>query len=472
MVPKLHAKGRSFRGAAAYLLHDKDRARSSERVVWTETRNLVTDDPHQAWRVMAATAMDRDRLKQQAGVKNTGRKSDDSVLHMTLSWHPDEKPSLSRDEMMRAALGAIRALRGEDRQALFVCHNDEPQPHVHVLLNRVSPHDGRMLPSSKEKLALSRWAESYERERGKILCEERAVNNAARRRGEFTRGQPDRPRHIYELEAANSNRPGATHLRHSLRKRDAAVAKRERDAAEKLRRAREDLVRRHRERVQDVRRRSRTEALQQVRAVREAFKPEWRQLFRSHEVRQAAFSLREGHFLGRAANSLRSIDFGAVLRSGDRRRALSEAFRVLSSGGARVEAFRREQERRDRELAGRQKAEEQRALADVRRKRAEELATNRQRFVAERDQLRLAARMERATARAGWKTRAEERAKAWGAGEATGGRGSSQPECDRVSDQARRALEAARDVAAQRRRDQAALGKPPAHTPQTDRDRE
>ena len=81
MVPKLHSKGSSFKGAAQYLLHDKDRAQTSERVAWTETRNLAVDDPDLAWRIMAATAMDQARLKAEARVRNSGRKSDKHVLH-------------------------------------------------------------------------------------------------------------------------------------------------------------------------------------------------------------------------------------------------------------------------------------------------------------------------------------------------------------------------------------------------------
>ena len=70
MLPKLHSKGKSFKGAALYLLHDKDRAATSERVAWTETRNLLTDDPHRAWRVMAATAMKQDILKVSCVTQN------------------------------------------------------------------------------------------------------------------------------------------------------------------------------------------------------------------------------------------------------------------------------------------------------------------------------------------------------------------------------------------------------------------
>jgi len=113
MVPKLHPKGSSFKGAAAYLLHDKGRASSAERLAWVETRNLATNEPEVAWRVMAATAMDQARLKEAAGIKKTGRKSKKSVLHFSLSWHEEEGELLSREEMLRAASGAIAALGGE-----------------------------------------------------------------------------------------------------------------------------------------------------------------------------------------------------------------------------------------------------------------------------------------------------------------------------------------------------------------------
>ena len=246
MIPKLHAKGASFKGCALYLLHDKE-ASTNERVEWTETRNLATNNPEAAWRVMAATALDQSRLKEEAGIKNTGRRSKQSVLHLTLSWHPDETKNVSREEMMRAANGALRALGAQDHQAMIVSHNDEPQKHVHVLLNRVSPADGRMLSSSKEKLALSKWAEKYERERGSILCEERALNNAARARGQFVRAKKEKPRHIYELEAANSNVPGALKVREAQQKQDLKL--RRDSLAQKLRRKKEweSLLQSHRE---------------------------------------------------------------------------------------------------------------------------------------------------------------------------------------------------------------------------------
>ena len=60
MIPKINGLGRSFAGVAAYCLHDApepdDRSpESSERVAWTDTRNLPTIRAERAARLMAAT---------------------------------------------------------------------------------------------------------------------------------------------------------------------------------------------------------------------------------------------------------------------------------------------------------------------------------------------------------------------------------------------------------------------------------
>ena len=106
---------------------------------------------------MAATAMDQHRLKQEAGIPATGRKSAQSVLHLSLSWHPEEREQISDAEMRRAADGALKALGASDRQALIIRHTDEEQPHIHILVNRVSPQrraDALLEQGEAESLAL------------------------------------------------------------------------------------------------------------------------------------------------------------------------------------------------------------------------------------------------------------------------------------------------------------------------------
>ena len=46
-----------------------------------------------------------------------------------------------------------------DRQAVMIAHRDTAQPHVHVVVNRVSVEDGRAAKLGNSYLKLSRWAE-------------------------------------------------------------------------------------------------------------------------------------------------------------------------------------------------------------------------------------------------------------------------------------------------------------------------
>ena len=154
---------------------------SAERVEWTETRNLATSEGERAARIMAATAEASPELKRLAGGAATGRKLEKPVCHYSLNWAKDEKPD--RQEMKRAAAESLKALGMERHQALIVSHRDG-QPHVHVIANRVDPESGKAAGLSRSQLRLSKWAERYEREQGKIRCPARERNNKRREAGE------------------------------------------------------------------------------------------------------------------------------------------------------------------------------------------------------------------------------------------------------------------------------------------------
>ena len=85
--------------------------------------------------------------------------------------------------MLRAAERSLKALGLERHQALIVSHRDG-QPHVHVIANRVDPESGKAAGLSRSQLRLSKWAERYEREQGKIRCPARERNNKRRESGE------------------------------------------------------------------------------------------------------------------------------------------------------------------------------------------------------------------------------------------------------------------------------------------------
>jgi hypothetical protein len=225
MVPAITAGGRSFKDAFLYYAHDKRRDGeavrfTTDRVAWVETVNLPTGDPERAWRIMAHTALAQAELKAAAGTKATGRKLKKPVYAYSIAWRPGERPA--KAEMMEAARSSLKAQGIEEHQAIILCHSDEPQPHVHIIVNRVHPATGKAATLSNSKLKLSQWAEAYERGRGKILCPQRVTNNARRSRGEFVR-HPRMPRPVFEFNRATAND-------HLLRETFATTGQRQQDA--------------------------------------------------------------------------------------------------------------------------------------------------------------------------------------------------------------------------------------------------
>lgn len=204
MVPRIHAGGKSFSGVVAYLTHDagtpdERRPKTAERVGLVELENLPECRPATAARIMAGTAREADTLKRLADVSTRGRKLDKPVYHFSLSWSPQERPDQA--EMLTAARGSLEALGMGNRQALVVEHTDRAHRHVHVVVNRVSPEDGRAASCSNDARTLSRWAQTWEREQGRIRC-------PGRRPADLERSADKQPAQQRDQPAAQKRSPG------------------------------------------------------------------------------------------------------------------------------------------------------------------------------------------------------------------------------------------------------------------------
>ena len=272
MIATVHKGGASFKGVVDYCLSE-GRAQEDERdergdgkagrVEWSETRNVAAEDPRQAARVMAATASRSEDLKQLAGVKAGGRALEKPVCHYSLSWAADEKPSLQ--EMGRAVTESLEKMGLADRQAVMIAHRDTAQPHVHVVVNRVSVEDGRAAKLGNSYLKLSRWAEGYEREQGRIRCPQRVENNAGRDRGEWVRCASMKPGRYRRGPGRESE----------IRRRHVPAARNARDEAAALGRR------------------------QFVRNLEQGQRQQWGQLYRRHEQERGKLSQDWGSLQGR-----------------------------------------------------------------------------------------------------------------------------------------------------------------------------
>ncbi len=186
MIPTITKKGTSFKGAAAYYLHDKN-ALTNERIDFTQTQNLATDNPEMAWKLMAYTAMHQSEIKKASGGVAKGRKLTQPVYAYSLAWHPSQEPK--KEHMIESGLKTLKILGLDEHESIIVAHNDADHKHLHLIVNRVHPETGVAAKLSNDRLNLSKWAEKYERDHGKILCGERVKNNERRRNGEYVKNR-------------------------------------------------------------------------------------------------------------------------------------------------------------------------------------------------------------------------------------------------------------------------------------------
>lgn len=135
MIGKIPKAGRGFKGLVSYLLHDKTNGRTDQRqnakhnrVPWTKTHNLITDNPAKAVSIMRATA-------------NRSRRCKSPVYHFVISWTREENPSPA---LMRSIADTASHDMGlSEHQRIVIAHDDTAHKHLHVVVNRIHPETGK-----------------------------------------------------------------------------------------------------------------------------------------------------------------------------------------------------------------------------------------------------------------------------------------------------------------------------------------
>lgn len=117
-----------FFALARYLMDGRERPPNPDRVAWILGRNLPDADPEAAAKLMTATA-------------ELSRRCKSPCYHLMIAWAEREQPT---PELMQEIAVKSLAIAGlADHQALIVGHGDKPHRHLHIMLSRVSPADGR-----------------------------------------------------------------------------------------------------------------------------------------------------------------------------------------------------------------------------------------------------------------------------------------------------------------------------------------
>ena len=335
MVPDIAKKGHSFDGALKYYLHDKRQEgginpTTSERVAWTETRNLMTDDTDTARQIMIATALQSERLKKEAGVKSTGRKSNAHVYAYSLAWHPDEAQNLDKAQMMEAVDQSLKALEAEHLQGVVVCHTDQKHPHVHVILNRVNQQDGRMHPFKNDRLILSDWANQYERDRGQILTPAREEKRKKREQNpDQEKRQEYAKQKRAEVEAQSKDKLNPAQMLKDLGEAKKVEHRQQwQDLSQANKSRREKIYADYNDRIKKASQLHRMEN-----------KPQWRDYFAEEQEKRKAFEQREKALFGPVINAVHATAIQHMNGQIDGRGKLSATFENLIDKQKRLTAF-------------------------------------------------------------------------------------------------------------------------------------
>lgn len=393
MVPDIAKKGHSFKGAFQYYLHDKG-ADTAERVGWTETRNLMTDDPTGARNIMIATALQADELKKAAGIKAAGRKSTQSVYAYALAWHPDEAGQINKAEMLAAADASLKELKADHLQAVIVCHTDQKHPHVHVILNRVDPNDGRMHGFKNDRIQLSTWANKYERERGNIVTPAREEK---RKNREQYQDKKQRQEYAAEKRAQEAQKP-RDDLSPAAMLKDLGDAQKQRhrdewkDLATTNKERRNSIYDDFRKRIRDA------TALHKAES-----KPIWRTYFREQRQRETDFKRREGNIIGVVQNAIATTAHQHIMGQLDGRGQLSATFTNALSSQRRKAAFEERLTMDRKQLSDRLRGIVDDEVKTIQADRGAALKDNRASFDSSRGELIERQNVEREKVREAWK---------------------------------------------------------------------
>ena len=144
------SSGKSFRALAAYLANGRS-GEEQERVAWTASRNLPTEDPELAATFMRATAARSDRVENP-------------VYHVALSFDPNDP--VDRAAMERVADRVLDRLGLAEHQTIIVAHRDRAHAHLHLLVNRVHPETGKAWERWKDRPLIQEVLREEERTLG------------------------------------------------------------------------------------------------------------------------------------------------------------------------------------------------------------------------------------------------------------------------------------------------------------------
>lgn len=127
MIGKI-SMGAGFGGTLKYVLDGDGRNQKEVRMLAYDGVDVKLDEAARGFRLQAM-------LNQEV---------EKPVIHVTLSWPPEDAPRLTDTEMVSASKEYMQRMGWTDTQYFIARHLEKDNPHIHIVLNKVDNNGKRL----------------------------------------------------------------------------------------------------------------------------------------------------------------------------------------------------------------------------------------------------------------------------------------------------------------------------------------
>ncbi|GAA0564407.1 relaxase/mobilization nuclease-like protein [Chitinophaga japonensis] len=137
--------GKSFLGCISYDLEDKLELTDEQKEKLSRQDGLQHKDRAEVLAYHKCFGNKYELAEQFRDVSRLSKRVENPVFHFALRLAPDD--TCTKDKLIEIGEACAREFEVQDNQYLIILHKDTPEPHIHIVANRVG-YDGKVAKDS------------------------------------------------------------------------------------------------------------------------------------------------------------------------------------------------------------------------------------------------------------------------------------------------------------------------------------
>lgn len=155
--------GKSFLGCISYDLEDKQELSEEQKETLSRKDGLQHKNRAEVLAYNKCFGNKYELAAQFRDVVKLSRRVEKPVFHFAIRLAPGDQ--CSRDALLKIGEACVKEFDVQDNQYLVLLHKDTPQPHIHIVANRVG-FDGKVAKDSNSYLRMATLCRRLEKELG------------------------------------------------------------------------------------------------------------------------------------------------------------------------------------------------------------------------------------------------------------------------------------------------------------------